>query len=660
MLTFATRAIRRSELLETKQRPLPSAPRSTHVRPTSLRSMSGSDSQNISGRDYDDGDEAGNESFSPSTGGSTFDQIDEVEHVSADTEENEGPLQTSASTEDVSTSGRGKSPRVVVSALFPHLSPRTVEDVTSPLRRGGAPRELRDSGQISGPEASRRPNALPAPGEASSSAPNPRRPSASPAPAGASSSVPDLAKAEPTGDEPSTTRKKMLFLNSEVVQQQKCLLTRAEIDEIHVLLRDLLRGVRLPHLPNPQSYKKANLEPPDYGRSEKYEPKPIAARAVKVSSAEPSQGHKDRSRPSLTTRVGCRDPTIRTNSFSFACAYMVLDKAFVAAPAAPRPKTKVALGRRRLLPPADPPVANVSAPTPIDTSSGGATAPDLQVMHGQSRRGKEKRQDPEIEEVLTLKRTKRSSSSRPSELQEGLRERDSLAATLVDQIRDKVPGMQTIMGWSCNRLGEQIAEDILRGSGPGGYPRKGGRASPKNRSPRPRKSLPPPRAERRKISPMLKAESRAKKDLVDAEGRAEKAEKAEQEAIEKMKDASSFARFICSDEAIAKEFLTAFVNTEVGDKLVWIYGQWAFTSDCRAMQEQVHTTLTEGLEETDLPGEVADPSPSLTPSRDRRSDRPAKRKRSVFLLNWRSSARVVPSIININFIISFFCLTSYI
>nr|GMD97694.1 hypothetical protein Iba_chr15cCG5030 [Ipomoea batatas] len=156
--------------------------------------MSGSDSQNISGRDYDDSDEAGNQSFSPSTGGSTFDQIDEVD-------------------------------------------PRTVEDVASSLRRGGAPRELRDSGQISGPEASRRPNALSAPGEASSSAPNPRRPSASPAPARASSSVPDLAEAEPTGDEPSTTRKKMLFLNSEVVQQQKCLLTCAEIDEIHVLLR---------------------------------------------------------------------------------------------------------------------------------------------------------------------------------------------------------------------------------------------------------------------------------------------------------------------------------------------------------------------------------------------------------------------------------------
>nr|GMD08015.1 hypothetical protein Iba_chr06cCG12690 [Ipomoea batatas] len=42
--------------------------------------MSDSDSQNAFGRDYDEGDEAVSESSSPSTGGSTFNQIDEVEH----------------------------------------------------------------------------------------------------------------------------------------------------------------------------------------------------------------------------------------------------------------------------------------------------------------------------------------------------------------------------------------------------------------------------------------------------------------------------------------------------------------------------------------------------------------------------------------------------
>nr|GMD98694.1 serine/arginine repetitive matrix protein 2-like [Ipomoea batatas] len=208
-----------------------------------------------------------------------------------------------------------------------------------------------------------------------------------------------------------------------------------------------------------------------------------------------------------------------------------------------------------------------------------------------------------------MKRTKRSAGTRSADLHEGLRERDALASSLVDQIRDKVPGMETIMGWSCNRLGEQIAEDILRvthsyddrpfqpGSGPRGHPRERGRA--------------PPEASLRG-----QGAEKAEKKLGEAEARADKAEKAEKEAIDKMKDASSLARFICTDEAIAKEFLTAFINTEVGDKLTWVYGQWAFSSGCRAIEEQVHTALAEGLEESDLPvvmallpDKVADPGP---------------------------------------------------
>lgn len=106
------------------------------------------------------------------------------------------------------------------------------------------------------------------------------------------------------------------------------------------------------------------------------------------------------------------------------------------------------------------------------------------------------------------------------------------------------------------------------------------------------------------------------KELAAAERKTELAEKAEQKAIEKMKNINNLARFMCREEGTAKDFLTAFVHTEVGDKLVWVYGQWAFTSGRRAMQEQVQSALTEGLEESDLlevlallPDEVADPSP---------------------------------------------------
>nr|GMD86907.1 hypothetical protein Iba_chr14bCG10620 [Ipomoea batatas] len=187
----------------------------------------------------------------------------------------------------------------------------------------------------------------------------------------------------------------------------------------------------------------------------------------------------------LLPRIGFSGPTIRANLF-ITCADMAPDKAFIAPAAAPRPKTMVALGAKKAAakPAADPLVVNVFALARTDTSLGGITAPDLPVTHGQSRRGKEKRQEPEVE--------------------------------------------------------EELEEELATAEG---------------------------RAEK------------AEKEHTEAESRAEKVEQAEKEAIDKMKDASSLARFICTDEAVAKEFLSAFKNTE----------------------EQVHTALTEGLEETDLP-----------------------------------------------------------
>nr|GMD95565.1 uncharacterized protein LOC109184184 [Ipomoea batatas] len=412
--------------------------------------MSDSDSQNASARDYDEGDEAISESSSPSTGGSTFNQIDEVEHVSPLAEENEGPTRPTASTEDVSSVGPGKSPRVVLSKTFPQLNPHNVEQIAATIHQKGVPRELRYGRQNPAPEISSRSRTLSAPGEASFSVPDPRPSSASPAPVATSSSDPNPPEADQNADALPATRKKMVFLNSEVVQQQKCLLTRAEVEEIHALLRGLIPYKRTRALTDaaakissevydycifrtPKSYKSANLEPPDYGREEKYEPVPLAVSTTGGVLAEPSQG-------------------------------MSPDRTFIAPAAAPRPKTKVALGAKKVAtkPAAGPPVTNIPDATPTDASSGGGTAPDLQVTLGPSRRGKEKRQEAEVEEVLTLKRTKRPASTRSSDLHEGLRERDALASTLVDQIRDKVPGMETIMGWSCNRLGEQIAEDILR------------------------------------------------------------------------------------------------------------------------------------------------------------------------------------------------------
>nr|GMD76453.1 serine/arginine repetitive matrix protein 2-like [Ipomoea batatas] len=517
--------------------------------------MSDSDSQNASARDYDEGDEAVSESSSPSTGSSTFNQIDEVEHVSPLAEENEGPIRPATSAEDCSQRHFLNSAPATWSRSPPPYARKAFLESCEPPGETHASRPRSDLAHF--------------------------QLRAKRVPVASSSSDPNPLEADQTASAPPATRKKMVFLNSEVVQQQKCLLTRAETDEIHALLRG-------------QGYKSANLEPPDYGRGEKYEPVPVAAPAAQGSMAEPGQG-------------------------------MSPDRTFIAPAAAPRPKTKVALGAKKAAakPAVDPPVVTVPDTTPTDASSSGGADPNLQVTLGPSRRGKEKRQEAEVEEVLTLKCTKRSTSTRSADLHEGLRERDALASTLVDQIRDKVPGMETIMGWSCNRLGEQIAEDILRLTHTTTDLFSRVRALEGVRE----KEVVPLQkqvfAAEQRIQELEKelaaAEDRAEKaekKLSEAEARAERAEKAEEEAIGKMKDASSLARFICTDEAIAKEFLTAFINTEVGDKLTWVYGQWAFSSGCQAIEEQVHTALAEGLEESDLPSvmallpdKVADPGP---------------------------------------------------
>nr|GMC84724.1 serine/arginine repetitive matrix protein 2-like [Ipomoea batatas] len=410
--------------------------------------MSDSDSQNVSGRDYDEGDEAVSESFSPSTGGSTFNQIDEVEHVSPNAEENKGPLRPTASTEDVSSSGRGKSPRVVVSKMFPHLSPRTVEEVTVSIRWKGVPRELQALGRNLGPEASSRPRALPAPGEASSSAPNPRPSSVSHAPAVTSSSDLNPTEADQTADESSATRKKMLFLNSEL--------------------------------------PKADL-------------------------SSHRRGHED--------LLGGMSP----------------NRTFIAPAAAPRPKTKVALGAKRAAakPTVDPPIVDVPDPAPTDASSGGGAT---SLHPRRPDKGQGARHGDHHRVVVQPARRADRRGYRP-----GIRE------------KEVVPLQKQVS--AADRRIQELEKEL---------------AAAEDRA------------------------EKAEKKLGEVEGRAERAEQAEKEAIDKMKDASSLARFICTDEAIAKEFLIAFINTE----------------------EKVHTALTEGLEETDLPAvlallpsEVADPGP---------------------------------------------------
>nr|GMC73890.1 hypothetical protein Iba_chr03cCG5040 [Ipomoea batatas] len=223
--------------------------------------------------------------YTPSSRNSTFRRIEEVEKVSADVAGDENRSPTLEPAEETSTSGQGKSPRVVISARFPHFDPTTVAHIASTLPLGG----------------------LPAAGEASSSIPPP-----------GDANLPIAL--------PSTSYKKMEFLNSDNVRHQECVLTRAE------------------------DYKNAHLEPPDYSWEGKYEPKPA--------------------------------------SVTIAAPGMVLDKGFITAPNAHCPsRGKVALGAMKAAAgkgPSNSSGPNIRTVVPLEILTGSATASNLQVAHAQS------------------------------------------------------------------------------------------------------------------------------------------------------------------------------------------------------------------------------------------------------------------------------------
>nr|GMC74042.1 hypothetical protein Iba_chr03cCG6490 [Ipomoea batatas] len=150
-----------------------------------------------------------------------------------------------------------------------------------------------------------------------------------PAAGEASSSIPPPGDANLPIALPSTSYKKMEFLNRDNVRHQECVLTRAEVEE---------------------DYKNAHLEPPDYSWEGKYEPKPA--------------------------------------SVTIAAPGMVLDKGFITAPNAHCPsRGKVDLGAMKAAAgkgPSDSSGPNIRTVVPLEIPTGSATASNLLVAHAQS------------------------------------------------------------------------------------------------------------------------------------------------------------------------------------------------------------------------------------------------------------------------------------
>nr|GMD63485.1 hypothetical protein Iba_chr12bCG15310 [Ipomoea batatas] len=285
------------------------------------------------------------DSSAHSSKSSIFRQIEGVEHVSGGSAKEETWQQVSAPiNKEVSTSGRGKSSRVVLVAQHPDLSTSPLPTLSPniPILTYRAANKLSSS-------------------SASSTA-------------GIGQSV----VSSPPSDDIT------LFLNSEHTPALTNATSKISFEVYDYFI-----------FRTPENYKNARLEAPNYNRAEKYEPK-----VVPVTVAIPGPGQD-----------------------------MVFDKGFVTAPSAPRTsQTKISLGRSS--------------------------------NHSSLHQVREREDRPEVEEVIPLKRTKRS-SSRPSELLDALRDRDDGAGTLLDRISAEVPILETIMNWPTDQLGEQIAEDIL-------------------------------------------------------------------------------------------------------------------------------------------------------------------------------------------------------
>nr|GMD08438.1 hypothetical protein Iba_chr06cCG16670 [Ipomoea batatas] len=247
----------------------------------------------------------------------------------------------------------------------------------------------------------------------------------------------------------------------------------------------------------PEGYKSANLESPDYGRGEKYEPVPVAAPAAQGSMAEPGQG-------------------------------MSPDRTFIAPAAAPCPKTKVALGAKKAAakPTADPPYFTVPDTTPTNASSGGGADPDLQVTLGPSRRGKEKA----FKKAESRSHSKAHPNARPAPDPPISTKRapgeDALASTIVDQIRDKVPGME----------GPSWGGPLQTGSAS-----KTPRISFGSKSPQPSKEF---RNWKKELAAPRNRAEKAEKKLGEAEARAERRRRPKKEAIRQDEGRQYLARFI--------------------------------------------------------------------------------------------------------------------
>nr|GLL20082.1 uncharacterized protein LOC109184184 [Ipomoea trifida] len=430
----------------------------------------------------------------------------------------------------------------------------------------------------------------------------------------------DLSSSQPS----ASSGEDLVPLSSEDVRNHPCLLTLSELEETTALLTgrvDFQTKRSLGNYPtatralknavvkisaeayeywvfrSPDSVAAADLEPPDYSQPEKYVPKKMAG----SSTAAPTSGTTKKGR--VDFQVGMVSSRLNEVAdqwfgFCFPFAGMVLERSFAPLPSGPKkPRPKVTLGGSKAPLPADVPPTQGAVPPLPASSTGTASAAELQVVRPASRRGKEKAADQEVEEIPPSKKQKRPIARGSTPVLDALREGGEHTASFIDKVRAMIPTREAIRDLDTDQVGEMIAQSVLWLS----HMTNDLFCRAKAAENVVRKDVVPLReslaAKDKELTEKVQAlEAR----IASAELEVEAAKRETAEMNERMSSYANLSGFLCRDPREAEAFFRAFIHKEVREELAWRYGAWAHAKGRFEMQQAVREALEESLNEKDF------------------------------------------------------------
>nr|GMD07866.1 histone-lysine N-methyltransferase SETD1A-like [Ipomoea batatas] len=313
-----------------------------------------------------------------------------------------------------------------------------------------------------------------------------------------------------------------------------------------------------------EEYLDANLEPTRYDLGEKYTPK----RAV------------------VTIVVGT--PPSRTGSQGTM-------KSFPVSARPPAPATKISLGSKKADPPrAGDPNVETSVPTglPLAATHPAGLSGEQDTARA-AKRGKEK-EVLEVEEVLTVKRSRCDGSSSTTPVIDVLMKHgDEPPTALLTRICAAAPPPEQTSGWSTALVGERIARDLIQMAH--SVTDLFARAKDGDE------------IHRRDVAPLKKSLVKREQRIKELEGKLKTAKEIGRRILEWadlsekiLTDPVLLAQHICRGRDTREAVLAAVSRTPIGEDLMYEFGTWAFNSGRRAMQNDVRAALEVSIDDDDL------------------------------------------------------------